>query len=384
MTDTHAAACISAAQALERAPSDPVEVVVGLDGFVDHIIDVVDTRSSPTDYQRVPTIAALGQRISAAAGKSANLELVITTTKIGGNGPIMANALAAQGTSVDVVGLLGEGDTVEPVFAELAGRAARVISLGPASVSDALEFDDGKIILGKHQSLGLVTYDRLVEACGGVEGLRQLLRTPHGIATTNWTMLLGMTDIWKRLAEEILPGLREDRPWWFIDLADPAKRTLEDQRAALSSLAEIQSHANVVLGLNEAELRQMLNAAGLAWTDDVDTLTAAQHGCAALREATSLSVVMCHRVQDAACAWAGGSVQVDGFFEPKPKITTGAGDHFNAGFFGAWLRGVDPLSCLLVGGATSGSYVRSGISPARSDVVEFLRTYHPSDGSADG
>lgn len=376
MTDSHAAACDIAANALEKAPSGPVEILVGLDGFVDHIIDVVDTRSSPTDYQRVATIAALGERISAAAGRSMNLELVITTTKIGGNGPIMANALAAQGAAVDAVGLLGEGGIVEPVFAELADRAARVVSLGPASVSDALEFDDGKIMLGKHQSLGLVTYDGLVEACGGVDGLRDLLRTPRGIATTNWTMLLGMTDIWKRMAEEILPGLRADRPWWFIDLADPAKRTRADQRAALETLEQIEAHARVVLGLNEAELRQMLDAVGLDWNDEVDVLTAAEEGCVALREATSLSVVMCHRVQDAACAWDGGSVKVNGFFEPKPKITTGAGDHFNAGFFGAWLREIDPRSALLVGGATSGSYVRSGHSPTRDDVVEFLRSYH--------
>ena len=52
-------------------------VLVGLDGFVDFIIDVVDKRTGPETYTRVDTIASLGERISRAAGLSSNLELVV-------------------------------------------------------------------------------------------------------------------------------------------------------------------------------------------------------------------------------------------------------------------------------------------------------------------
>jgi hypothetical protein len=46
---------------------------VGLDGFVDEIIHVVDKRDSAEKFQRLPTIAALSTRLAAAAGKSANI-----------------------------------------------------------------------------------------------------------------------------------------------------------------------------------------------------------------------------------------------------------------------------------------------------------------------
>ena len=55
---------------------------VGLDGFVDEIVHVVDKRENAEKFQRLPTISALSQRISAAAGKSTNIELVVQRTKL--------------------------------------------------------------------------------------------------------------------------------------------------------------------------------------------------------------------------------------------------------------------------------------------------------------
>ena len=56
---------------------------VGLDGFVDEIIHVVDKRENAESFQRVPTIARLAQRLAGAAGHSTNIELVNQRTKLG-------------------------------------------------------------------------------------------------------------------------------------------------------------------------------------------------------------------------------------------------------------------------------------------------------------
>src|SRR3954447_4705731 len=95
---------------------------VGLDGFVDEILHVVDKRENAEKYLRLPTIAQLGQRLSAAAGQSTNIELVSQLTKLGGNGPIMANALASFGLKVTYLGILGY-PSLHPVFAAFAKRA---------------------------------------------------------------------------------------------------------------------------------------------------------------------------------------------------------------------------------------------------------------------
>jgi hypothetical protein len=373
-TTSHAETCRIAADAVAGIPAAfAPPVLVGFDGFVDSIIDVVQTRESPSSYEAMPTIATLGARITAAAGKSANIELVVKQTKIGGNGPIMANALCAQLAKVTAVGVLGEA-AIDPVFQPLAERAVKVVSLGAPAFTDALEFADGKLMLGKHFYLANVNYERLVKAVGGVPALKDMFRSAQGIATVNWTMCMGLTEIWRRLAADVLPGLRKDRPKWFVDLADPAKRTAEDLQACGSALRDLQQHADVVLGLNEAECRQVLNVMGMHWPVAQPEWEAARQACVQLRERLGVSLVMCHLVKSSACAWEGGSVGAEGFFEPKPKLTTGAGDHFNAGFFSALLAGLPPVACLQAGGATSGHYVRTGQSPTRAQVVEFLRS----------
>ncbi len=372
------ALCSAAASSLTAVPKDRCPtVMVGFDGFIDNIIDVVAKRTDASSYSAMTTITELGSRITAAAGNSANFEMVVKQSKIGGNGPIMANALCAYDYAVTAIGILGEG-AIDPVFKPLVERATRTLSLGGAATTDALEFSDGKIMLGKLLPLEKVTFDTLVERLG-LEGLKSLMRTSDAIAMVNWTMTMGMSEIWRRLATEILPGLRPDRPLIFVDLADPAKRTVTDLQAAFSALQELQRHADVLLGMNGAELRQVLGALSIDMPTIEPEWEASRRGCELVQQRLGISWAMCHLVKSAACAWGGaatrkaGSVGADGFFEPKPKITTGAGDHFNAGFVAALLAGIEPAHALLIGGATSGFYVRTANSPSRREVVGFLQ-----------
>src|SRR5262245_41798418 len=109
----------AAALAAKISTLPQLNVTIGLDGFVDEIISVVDKRESADKFSRVPDLTAMGQRITAAANKSTNIELVVERVKLGGNGPIMANALAAFTTRVSYIGNLGYPH-LHPVFAELA------------------------------------------------------------------------------------------------------------------------------------------------------------------------------------------------------------------------------------------------------------------------
>ena len=74
-------------------PAKPQKVFVGFDGFIDEIIHVVDIRVSSDYYKRIPTIQAYADRIAHGSGMSTNIELVSQQIKMGGNGPILANAL---------------------------------------------------------------------------------------------------------------------------------------------------------------------------------------------------------------------------------------------------------------------------------------------------
>src|SRR6266705_7063214 len=156
---------------------------VGLDGFVDEILHVVDKRETAERYVRLPTIAQLAERLAAAAGRSTNVELVSQLTKLGGNGPIMANALASFGLKVTYLGNLGYPN-LHPVFAEFASRA-EVYSIAEPGYTDALEFEDGKIMLGKHQSLQEVNWTN-VQARFGLEKFSALFGKSDLVGFVNW------------------------------------------------------------------------------------------------------------------------------------------------------------------------------------------------------
>lgn len=342
--------------------------VIGLDGFVDQIISVVDKRESAERFTRVPTLTAMGQKIIAAAGKSTNIELVVERVKLGGNGPIMANALAVFGLQVTYIGNLGYPH-LHPVFEDLARRAT-VHSIAEPGLTDALEFEDGKIMLGKHAPLRDVNWRNLIERVGR-ERLRALLAQADLIGLQNWTMLPFMSEIWEHLLAEIVPQLTE-RHFFFFDLADPEKRDPKDIGHALRLIGRFQQKFDVYLGLNEKESHEI--GAVLDYRGPPDGEPAVRELAAHIQQRLNISGVVVHPRAYAVAASGQCVVKVDGPFVERPLISTGAGDHFNAGFCLGKLIGAPDEVALQLGVATSGYYVRTAQSPTASQLVEFLNT----------
>ncbi len=340
---------------------------IGLDGFVDEIIAVVDKRHDKDRWEPVKTIAEFGQKILRAAGESSNYELLVKQTKLGGNGPIMANALASIGMQVTYIGNLGY-PSIHPVFNDFAKRA-KIISIAEPGHTDALEFEDGKLMLGKHQTLRDVNWDNLIGRVGK-DQLIKLLSQAKLIGMVNWTMLAEMTKIWQKLSDEILPGLPRGDRTLFVDLADPEKRTHDDILEALNHLTKFQKQVNVILGLNLKESTEV--AAVLGLPAQAEPEAAIEQTAKAIRAKLNLACVVIHPRRGASAATAGASASFAGPFVQHPKISTGAGDHFNAGFCLAQTLGLALEESLCVGTATSGYYVRNAESPSCAQLAEFI------------
>ena len=364
--------CISAAKKLAAADLGSVRVLVGLDGFVDEIIDVVDKRTSHENYEKMQTIAQWGAKISAAAGQSCNFEMVVKQRKLGGNGPIMANALASMGLRTTYIGNLGTGASgvpIDAVFQDFA-RRAEVISFAEAAHTNALEFTDGKVMLGNMGPLNDVTYDRLVAAVG-MEKLVAMMEQSSLIGLVNWTMLPHMTEMWRRLLLEVVPKLSDKPRRIFVDLADPERRLVEDLRGALEVLSELNRKIHVMLGLNLSEAQQVSNALGLPVRGDPEG--SIREYAVAIREKLDLGTVVVHPRKGAAAANKEGSAEIAGPFILQPKISTGAGDHFNAGFSAGQLLGMSLDESLAMGVGTSGYYVRNAESPTGAKLAGFIK-----------
>ncbi len=363
----------SVAKKLKAFDASKQKVMIGLDGFVDLIIDVVDKRTGPETHTRVDTIAELGARISRAAGLSSNIELVVRQEKLGGNGPIMANAMIEAGCAVTYIGNLGQ-PAVHAVFAGMAKRCKACHSLAAPGTTDALEFRDGKIMLGKHQSLKEVTYDRMLEVVGK-PALKAIWEKSNLIALTNWTMITAQTDIWKRLHKDMAKVKAPAGAILFTDLADPEKRAEKEIAEAVSFLKNFRSSHRVVLGVNQKESLEVGAALGMQFEP-----AEIEKNAVALRKALDLDGVVIHPTKNAACATEKGSAIFDGPYCQNPKLTTGAGDNFNAGFCLGLLAGLDPVEMLAAGVSNSGFYVRNGKSATSKDLIGFVGQWDKNFG----
>lgn len=362
----------AAASRLEAAAGKvpQLSAFIGLDGFVDEILHVVDKRYDADRFDRIPTIRAYADRLAAAAGHSTNVELVNVMTKLGGNGPIMANALASFGLRVSYLGSLGH-PALHPVFEPFSHRA-EVASISAPGLTDALEFEDGKLIIGKHYTLRDVTWNNICTRYGK-DRFALKFASADLVGFVNWTMLPFMSDIWAAIQSELMPGLLGERRRIFFDLADPEKRLPGDIERALELIVRFQSKFDVLLGLNEKEAYEIARVLGLDPSQrDADGLT--QLGVE-IQKRVPVDTLVIHPVKYALAISANDTAVVQGPICHKPRITTGAGDHFNSGFCLGKLLGFSNADSVLCGVATSGHYVRTAESPRVTDLTRLMREW---------
>jgi hypothetical protein len=282
----------------------------------------------------------------------------------------MANALASFGIKVTYLGNLGYPN-IHPIFADFT-RQAEVHTIAEPGYTDALEFEDGKIICGKHKALRDVNWEN-IKARFGADKFLAKTQASQFVGFVNWTMLTCMNDIWASILKEICPKLTGPRRKLFFDLADPEKRTREDVLKALGLIVDFEKYFDAILGLNEKEAYEVGGHL------DLDTKDRSPEGLLKLtkqiRDRVKISTVVVHPVSYALAVNAKESAIIEGPFTPKPLITTGAGDHFNAGFCLGLLLGLDIPSSVLTGVSTSGFYVRTAKSPSVGDLVGLMKDW---------
>ena len=342
--------------------------LLGFDGTVDVICKPIERRDwKDGTVEAFSRIKDFGQRIVDADDKSALIEIVPETEKIGGNGPIMANALAASVGRVDYIGPLGKPELHE-AFASFAERVG-AHSIGKPAVTHALEFTNGKVMLSSISSYAELDETVLISELGD-DALRELIANAQLCCVLNWTCFSRLDRILDWILDTILPPLGEGKNrTFFFDLSDPSARSEDELRDVLGQISRFARYGQCVLGMNLNEAIQVSKALGLEPPESqADSLKTA---LSAIREKLGIDVAMGHPTHFAACATAEGSWAVDGPYTEDPKITTGAGDHLNAGFCLGLALELSMEDALRVGVLFSGYYVRDAAPPSLAELIRF-------------
>lgn len=344
------------------------EATIGIDAFIDKIVRVVHGKNSKNEYDFFKDITQFGNHLVSKAGKSCGIEVHERFTKLGGNAPIMANALGTLGIKVNCVGALGYPE-IDPIFKELSPNC-ELYTFGNPGYTTALEFDDGKIMLSQRDYLHRIDWDTIKELLG-INQLKAFFASSNLIGMVNWNGMIHFNQIFRGLLDEVLGGRPANKSQTiFFDLADFSERTREDVVEAVQLINEFNTHCKVILGLNENEAMLMYTAL-FPGKKMLELPALGQY----IYDNLQIDCLVIHTLTDAIAYDKGGVSNAPSLFVQQPKLSTGGGDNFNAGLCFGQLIGLDLLGSLYTANATSGYYVRNAESPTVTNLIETLERW---------
>ena len=140
-----------------------------------------------------------------------------------------------------------------------------------------------------------------------------------------------------------------------------------DIKKALNIIKEFASYYKVILGMNENEARLIYNCI----SEGKDNVNLDEMGDI-IYDTLNIDEIVIHPISYSMAWNKNGRHRIDNLFIEKPKISTGGGDNFNAGFCTGQLLGFDLESSMIIGNALSGFYIKNGISAKTPELIQFL------------
>lgn len=345
-------------------------VFIGFDGFVDKIKKAVrQKRNFKTVY--IKTLKEFADRIQSATGKSGQVEMVTQRIKLGGNAPIMANTLGKLGVLSTCVGSLGYPQ-LNQVFAGMNDKCEVISVLNPG-LSDAVEFDDGKMIFSELDVFDPYNWVYIKKIIG-LEKLTKIINDCKLLAFVDWVNLPHASEIWEGILEDIIkPSGRKDFLFLF-DFCDPSKKTTEQIDEVLDLVSCFSFYGKVTLGLNENETLKIWASLNGVDTDDVRRMNmpSVREAGDFLHKAMNIECLLIHPIDRTIAFHQREIYEMVGKVITKPKVLTGGGDNLNAGYCVGMLAGFSIPQCMLLGMAASGSYIQSGNSPDLEALIRYI------------
>lgn len=339
-------------------------MVVGFDGFADTIARVIrETGSEDRPETYFPTIRSFGEYLISQAEKSCSLELKVQTRQLGGNLPFVSRATGLLGLDVTCVGMLGEG-SLDPLFQEMP---CRLYSFAAPGESTCLEFQDGKVFLAPQYRLSKDPWQLVRNATGGRVG--ELFAESDLLALLNWSELPFSQVLWEGVYEEGLANRpAQEGRWAFFDLCDCARRSVRELEAVLTLIGRYSEKRTAVLSLNENEALVTAKVLGLEMRD----LSGVGE---ALRERFGITEVLIHTLRESLLCTPRGIVRQATRFVQMPRISTGAGDHFNAAACLGALLGLTDEERLTLSNRFASLYVETGATPSLADLSSAISSW---------
>jgi sugar/nucleoside kinase (ribokinase family) len=338
---------------------------LGFDACIDIIVRIVSGENENEIPEYFTESSKFGEFLMNLNNKSAGVELHTKLSKPGGNMVITGNALGKLGVKVECVGTFGLPEIL-PVFRAMSENCS-LHTIGDTISATALEFDNSKVIMFDPGPYNSLTWQDIKDILD-IEKIKQLVEGKQLVSFLNWSEIENSSEIWDGFLRDVLPfvELQGHLPYFFSDFSDCSRKSKQDIQLAVNLLGRFRNYFKVTLSLNQNE------AALIAKALDLEDHNSDEEFIQKLYRLTNTDILVIHRTNDALAYNGIDYEKSDTFFCKEPKILTGGGDNFNAGFCYALFHKLNLAQSLIVANAVSGSYVKNGISPDADHLIEFL------------
>ena len=333
------------------------QILAGFDGFIDTIVKPVREFGANGKHEYYNTIAEFGSFIAGHSHKSTSIQYEIQRKRPGGNMPHFVLALDALTLPVTAIGML-QNDTggIDALFGKLGKRRYSYLPAGTATV---MEFDDGKIFFSSADVAGVSNKEKVFPQIQQVfPQFQDAAASADLIAFLNWSELPFAQELWNDVFIHALdPAAADKTRFVFFDLCDTGAKNLSEIRTVLSLIKKTGKRRAAILSMNKNEL---LDVAGKISGQSLSVTESAEY----LFGYLNIDELVVHQhTESIAISGKDGLVTEPCILNKNPKISTGAGDNFNAAYCVATLAGLPMAEKLRFANAYAGAYIAKGSSP---------------------
>ncbi|HPR40593.1 MAG TPA: PfkB family carbohydrate kinase [Oscillospiraceae bacterium] len=345
-----------------------IRALVGFDGYLDRLVRL---KRSQTEELFYATIGEFAEFIRNKQGISSDIAFHTVSEQFGGNGPLMALALAEKGFQTTCIGAMGLPEP-DRHFTPLCEKA-RVVSICEYAPSFNMEFQDGKLMFGEGEKLDGIDWARIKEAVG-FEELACMFEGADVFGYANWSSLSKSADILGGILSEILsrmtPRPEGCRRLAFFDLADPSAKAEEQFQELFDAIRGLRKRYTVAVGLNRKEFLAVYNQ-WFGKTEKEFSERLVEELCADF-PADEVAVHVPDGSYAVEIGKGYGFVPVERV--EAPVLTTGAGDNYNSGYcLGAALN-LPAADCALLGNLSGRFLVKTGRPASSEELLHAVTT----------
>ena len=344
------------------------QILAGFDGFIDTLARPVQNSSvgsvgengSDKKNEFFETIGEFGAYIAAHANRSTSVQYETSRKRMGGNMPNFVAALDALSVPAMAVGMLSdEAGAIDPIFAGLGKERFSFLAAGSAM---AFEFTDGKIFFSPVETGGVIRGEKMFPRIEkAFPEFCTFTAAADLIAFLNWSELPFSPDLWEDVfIKALYPAPPDKTRFAFFDLSDTSAKSRLEIEGLISLLRKTGGRRATILSLNKNEAADINRKTGgkNSSSNIMSEIAESLYSRFCLDE-----LVIHHCEESISLSPADGLVRVRCAVNSCPKVSTGAGDNFNAAYCFASLAGLPAAEKLIFANAYAAAYIASGSSP---------------------